>query len=55
MMLYQKAKAKANNDGAGDGDGGELEVADVAGEGLGDDVHGEQGQAGEDGRADDLP
>ena len=39
MYAYHEAVVEADDDGVGDGDGGELEVAEVPGEGLRDDVH----------------
>lgn len=36
---YHEAEVEADDDGVGDGDGGELELAEVAGEGLRDDIH----------------
>ena len=47
---HHEAVVEAGEDGAGEGDGGELEVAEVAGEGLHDDVEAVGGGAGEDGR-----
>lgn len=38
-----------------DGDGGQLELAEVADEGHGDDADGELGHRGDDGRGGDLP
>jgi hypothetical protein len=35
---YQESEVEAGDDGGGDGEGGELEVAEVADEGLRDDV-----------------
>ncbi|KAL6960055.1 hypothetical protein U1Q18_050582, partial [Sarracenia purpurea var. burkii] len=52
---YQETKIETDNDGVSDGEGGEFEFTEVAGEGLGDDVSGKGGDAGEDGRADDVP
>ena len=52
---YEEAEVEANDDGVGDGDGSELNFAEVAGEGLGDDVHGEGGHAAEDGGAHNMP
>ena len=45
---HHEAVVEAGEDGAGEGDGGELEVAEVAGEGLHDDVEavGGQGRTG---------
>ena len=55
MYAYHEAVVEADDDGVGDGDGGELEVAEVPGEGLRDDVHAVGGDAAEDGRPHDLP
>lgn len=55
MSKYQEAEVEADDDVIGDGDGGELEVAEVAGEGLGDDEHGIGGDAAEDGGAHYVP
>lgn len=52
---YQEAEGDADDDGGDDGDGGEVEVAEVAGKGLGDDGEGEQGDSSEDGGARDVP
>lgn len=52
---YHEAEAEADDDGVGDGDGGELQVAEVAGEGLRDDVHAEGDDAAEHGRRHDHP
>ena len=52
---YQEAEVEAGDDGGGDGEGGELEVAEVADEGLRDDVHPVERDPLEDGRADDVP
>lgn len=52
---YQHGKVEAVYHGVGDGEGGEVEVAEVAGEGLADEVHGGEHQVHEDGRADDAP
>lgn len=54
-MTYQETEIEADDDGVGDGYGSELDVAEVAGEGLCDDVHGEGGDAAEDGGAHDQP
>lgn len=40
IRTYEEAEIEADDDGVGDRDGGELDIAEVAGEGLGDDVHG---------------
>jgi len=55
VRAYHEAEAEADDDGVGDGDGGELEVAEVAGEGLRDDVHAVGDDAAEDGRRHDVP
>lgn len=52
---HQEAIVEAGQDGEGEGDGRELEVAEVSGEGLHDDVEAVGGGAGEDGRTHDLP
>ena len=52
---YQKTEVEADDDVIGDGDGGELEVSEVAGEGLGDDKHGVGGDSAEDGWAHYVP
>ena len=52
---YQEAKIETDDDGVGDGDGGELNLAEVAGEGLRDDVHRERGDAAEDRRPHNHP
>ena len=52
---YHEAVVEADDDGVCEGDGGELEVAEVAGEGLRDDDHAVGGDAAEDGRPDDHP
>ena len=52
---YHEAVVEADDDGVCEGDGGELEVAEVAGEGLHDDVEAVGGGAGEDGRPHDHP
>ncbi|KAL8226330.1 hypothetical protein R6Q57_016162 [Mikania cordata] len=51
----EKAEVEADDDAGGDGDGGELHVAEVTGEGLGDDVHREGGDTAEDGGAHYVP
>jgi hypothetical protein len=52
---YQEAEVEAGYDDGGDGEGGELEVADVADEGLRDDVDPVQRDPLEDGRTHDAP
>lgn len=52
---YQKTKIEADDDIVGDGHCGEFEVAQMAGEGLGDDQHGVCCDAAEDGWTDDVP
>lgn len=52
---YEETKIEANDDSVGDGNGGELNFTEVTGEGLSDDVHGEGGDAAEDGGAHDEP
>ena len=52
---YQESEVEAGDDGGGDGEGGELEVAEVADEGLRDDVDREQRDPLEDGRRHDAP
>lgn len=51
----QEAEVEADDDVGGNGHGGELEVAEVAGEGLGDDEHGVRRDAAEDGGAHHPP
>lgn len=52
---YHEPEGDGDDDGVDDGDGGEVEATEVAGEGLGDDGDGEQGNAAEDGRGCYLP
>lgn len=55
IYIYQEAEIEADNDSVGYGDGGELDVAEVAGKGLCDNVHGEGSDTAEDGRSDYVP
>lgn len=52
---YDQAEIEADDDAGGDGDGSEFQVTKVAGERLGDDVHGEGGDTAEDGRTNYVP
>lgn len=52
---YQEAETDRDNNSSGNGDGGKIEVAEVAGECLSNDSHGEESKATEDGRACDSP
>lgn len=52
---YQESEVESSDDGGGDGEGGELEVADVADEGLRDDVDPVERHPLEDGRPHDPP
>lgn len=51
----QEPEADGNNDGGGNGDGREIDVPEMASEGLGDDGYGVQGHPTEDGRPGDPP
>lgn len=55
LWCYHETETDGNDNGSDDGDGGEVEVTEVAGEGLGDDSDGEHGDAAEDGGACYLP
>nr|GMD96508.1 hypothetical protein DY000_00015351 [Ipomoea batatas] len=52
---YKEAEIEADDDGVRNGDGGELHLAQMPGEGLGHDVHGERRHAAEDGGAHYVP
>lgn len=52
---YQEAEIEANDDGVRYRNGGEFHITQVTGEGLGDDVHVEGGEAAEDGGSDNYP
>lgn len=54
-IRYHDAKGEAGDDGVLDGYGGELESADMAGEGLGDGAERVLADGGEDGRASKVP
>ena len=55
MFNYQKAEVEADDDTGANGDGGELKIAEMVGEGLGDHKHGVGGYAAENGGADYVP
>lgn len=55
LFIYHNAIDEAFEDVLHDGDGGELDLAEVADEGDGDDADGELGHRGEDRRRGDLP
>ena len=52
---YQEAESDGDDDGGGDGNGGEVEVTEVAGEGLGYDSHREHGKPAENGGSSNCP
>lgn len=54
-MNYQETEVEAQYDGVGDGHGCELDFPEVAGEDLGDHVHGVHRHSSEDGGACYLP
>ena len=55
LAAYQESEVEPGDHGGGDGEGGELEVAEVADEGLRDDVDPVQRDPLEDGRPHDAP
>lgn len=55
LRTYHESEIESDDDCVGDGHGGELEVPEVAGEGLGDDVHAVDHHSAERGWADDPP
>ncbi len=51
----QETESDGDDDGGGNGNGGEVEVAEVASEGLSYDGHGEQSQPAENGGSSNCP
>lgn len=55
VSYYQEAEVEADDDSVGNRNRSKLDFTEVAGEGLGDDVHRVGSDAAEDGGTDDVP